>query len=160
MHGNEAVQKQADFRKLTIQSLKKYAKKTDHFFEINALTEEDLSALVSHRQNLAITDVVLEQMQAVETVDEQLAAFLRFESLLGDSVLFFFRELIRQDQRLKDTQNALQQEHICLELEHIQEAIADLKALQEKSSFLFDPHRLQHLETVEAAWQTHIVQTQ
>jgi len=160
VHGNEAVQKQADFRKLTIQSLKKYAKKTDHFFEINALTEEDLSALVSHRQNLAITDIVLEQMQAVETVDEHLAAFLRFESLLGDSVLFFFRELIRQDQRLKDTQNALQQEHICLELEHIQEAIADLKALQEKSSFLFDPHRLQHLETVEAAWQTHIVQTQ
>ena len=152
---NEAVQKQADFRKLTIQSLKKYAKKTDKFFEIKALTEEDLSALVSHRQNLAITDVVLEQMQRVETVDEHLAAFLRFDGLLGDSVLFFFRELIRQDPRLKDTQNALQQEHICLELEHIQEAIADLKALQAKSSFLFDPHRLQHFETIEASWQTH-----
>ncbi len=152
---NEAVQKQADFRKLTIQSLKRFAKKTDHLFEIKTLTEEDLSALVSHRQSVAITDIVLEQMQSVETVDEQLAAFLRFDGLLGDSVLFFFRELIRQDPRLKDTQNALQQEHICLELEHIQEAIADLKALQEKSSFLFDPQRLQHLETVEAAWQTH-----
>jgi len=157
VQGNEAVQKQADFRKLTIQSLKRFAKKTDHLFEIKALTEEDLSALVSHRQSFAITDVVLEQIQRVETVDQDLAAFLRFEGLLGDSVLFFFRELIRQDPRLKDTQNALQQEHICLELEHIQEAIADLKALQEKSSILFEPHRLQlqHFETVEANWQTH-----
>ncbi len=155
VQGNEAVQKQADFRKLTIQSLKKYAKKTDHFFEIKALTEEDLSALVSHRQSVAITDIVLEQMQRVETVDEHLAAFLRFDGLLGDSVLFFFRELIRQDPRLKDTQNALQQEHICLELQQLQKAIADLKALQAQSSFLVDPHRVQHLETVEASWQTH-----
>jgi len=155
VHSNEAVQKQADFRKLTIQSLKKYAKKADHLFEIKTLTEEDLSALVSHRQSVAITDIVLEQMQSVETVNEHLAAFLRFDGLLGDSVLFFFRELIRQDQRLKDTQNALQQEHICLELQHLQEAIADLKALQAKSSFLVDPHRVQHLETIEASWQTH-----
>jgi len=126
---NEAVQKQADFRKLTIQSLKKYAKKTDKLFEIKALTEEDLSALVSHRQNLAITDVVLEQMQSVETVDEQLAAFLGFDGLLGDSVLFFFRELIRKDPRLKDTQNALQQEHICLELEQQSDLFAFGKTL-------------------------------
>ena len=152
---NEAVQKQANFRKLTIQSLKKYAKKTDHLFEIKTLTEEDLSALVSHRQSVAITDIVLEQMQSVETVDEHLAAFLRFDGLLGDSVLFFFRELIRKDPRLKDTQNALQQEQICLELQKLQEAIADLKASREKSSILFDPHRLQHLETVEASWQAH-----
>jgi len=40
VHVNEAVQKQADFRKLTIQSLKRFAKKTDHFFEIKTLTEE------------------------------------------------------------------------------------------------------------------------
>ncbi len=160
VQANEAVQKLPDFRKQTIQSLKRFAKKTDHLFEIKTLTEEDLSALVSHRQSVAITDIVLEQMQSVETVDEHLAAFLRFDGLLGDSVLFFFRELIRQDQRLKDTQNALQQEQICLELQHLQEAIADLKASREKSSILFDPQKLQHFETVEAAWQTHIVQTQ
>jgi formylglycine-generating enzyme required for sulfatase activity/serine/threonine protein kinase len=160
LQANEAVQKNPKFRKETIQTLKRFAKKTEHLFEIQTLTEEELSALVSHRQNLAITDIVLDQMQGIETLDEDLKAFLRFDGLLGDSVLFFFRELIRQDPRLKDTQNALQQEHICLKLEDIQEAIADLKGLQEKSSFLFDPHKLQHLETIEAAWQTHIVETQ
>ncbi len=45
-------------------------------------------------------------MEKIEPVDDNLAAFLRFNGLLGDSVLFFFREQFRKDARIQATQTA------------------------------------------------------
>ena len=61
---------------------------------IEEITEEDLAALISYQQRLAITDLLLEQMHTIEPVDERLSTFLRHQDLLGHAVLFFFRELL------------------------------------------------------------------
>jgi len=88
--------------------------------------------LISYQQTLAITDLLLEQMSVIELVDETLAAFLRYEGLLGNAVLFFFRELLRKDPRLAATQTALQQAKLCIEVQNLQATIADLRAQQDK----------------------------
>ncbi|MDM8558300.1 DUF1566 domain-containing protein [Candidatus Parabeggiatoa sp. HSG14] len=146
----------ADFRKQTVKSLKHFAKHKDKLFEIKEITEEDLSALINYRDSFAITDIVLAQMQQIEPVDESLAAFLRYEGLLGDAVLFFFRELIRKDDRLEKTQAALQREGLCIDVKNIQTTLDDLKSTQEKFPFMAEQIalQLQNLQQTETAWQT------
>ncbi len=130
-----------------VKPLQKWAKNTDKLFKIKQITEEDLSALIGHRKTLAISDLILAQMQQIEVVDDNLAAFLRFNGLLGDSVLFFFREQFRQDARVQATQTALQQERLCIDVKNIQATLDDLKNTQEKYPFLNEiPQQIQHLE--------------
>jgi len=130
-----------------VKPLQKWAKKTDKLFEIKEITEDDLSELIGHRKNLAISDLILAQMAQIEPVDETLAAFLRFNSLLGDSVLFFFREQFRKDARIRATQMALQQEHLCIDVKNIQATLDDLKSTQKKYPFLSEiAQQVQHLE--------------
>jgi len=119
-----------------VKPLQKWAKNSEKLFEIKEITEEDLSALIGHRKTIAISDLILAQMEKIEPVDDTLAAFLRFNGLLGDSVLFFFREQFRKDARVQATQTALQQERLCIEVENIQATLADLKSTQEKHPFL------------------------
>ena len=126
-----------------VKPLKKWAKQTDKLFEINEINQEDLSALISHRETLAISDLILAQMEKIEPVDDTLAEFLRFKGLLGDSVLFFFREQFRQDARIQATQTALQQERLCIDVKNIQATLADLKSTQAKHPFLSEHIALQ-----------------
>jgi serine/threonine protein kinase len=126
-----------------VKPLKKWAKQTDKLFEIKEINQEDLSALISHRETIAISDLILAQMAKIEPVDDTLAAFLRFKGLLGDSVLFFFREQFRQDARIQATQTALQQERLCIDVKNIQATLADLKSTQEKHPFLSEHIALQ-----------------
>ncbi|MEN8216322.1 MAG: serine/threonine-protein kinase [Pseudomonadota bacterium] len=145
----------SDFKKQAIQSLRQFSKNTEKLFEIKALTEEDLAALIGHRNTLAITEVVLEQIQRIAPIDDTLAAFLRYEDQLGNAVLFFFRELLRQDERLEKTQTALQQEGLCLEMRKLQEAIQHLKAQQELSPYLVNAQQLKDLQQTQVRWQNH-----
>jgi tetratricopeptide (TPR) repeat protein len=62
-------------------------------------------------------------MQRLAPLDDTLAEFLRFEGLLGEAVLFFFRELVRKDDRLEKTQAALQREGLCIEVQQLQTEI-------------------------------------
>ncbi len=131
-----------------VKPLQKWAKKTDKLFEIKEITENDLSALIGDRKTIAISDLILAQMEKIEPVDDTLAAFLRFKGLLGDSVLFFFREQFRQDARVQATQTALQQERLCIEVKNIQATLDDLKSTQEKHPFLSEQidQQVQHLK--------------
>ncbi|MCK5523893.1 MAG: tetratricopeptide repeat protein [Thiomargarita sp.] len=131
-----------------VKPLQKWAKKTDKLFKIKEITENDLSALIGDRKTIAISDLILAQMEKIEPVDETLAAFLRFNGLLGDSVLFFFREQFRNDARVQATQTALQQERLCIEVKNIQATLDDLKSTQEKHPFLSEQidQQVQHLE--------------
>lgn len=141
------------FRKQTTKNLHYFTKHKDKLFEIPEMTEEDKSALISYQKTLAITDLVLEQMCTIKPVEETLAAFLRYEDLLGQAVLFFFRELLRQDQRLKDTQTALQQAKLCIDVQNLQATIEDFKATQAKYPALSE-HIEQQLHALQQ-WQTH-----
>ncbi|KHD08838.1 hypothetical protein PN36_07880 [Candidatus Thiomargarita nelsonii] len=145
------------FRKKAAKSLKDFAKHKDKIFQIEQITDDDLIALISYRDTSAITDLVLEQMQRITPVDDTLAAFLRFDGQLGDGVLFFFRELVRKDDRLEKNQAALQREGLCLSVQNLQESIEHLKATQQNSPFLADQlaPQLKQLQQTQITWQSH-----
>ncbi|MCK5719556.1 MAG: hypothetical protein KAH84_06350, partial [Thiomargarita sp.] len=139
-------------RNTLVKSLKKWAKTTDKLFVIKEITEEDLAAFIVQRETAAIGDLILAQMADIEAVDDGLSAFLRFKSLLGDSVLFFFREQLRTDSRVQATQMALQQERLCIEVKNVQATLDDLKETQARHPFLTEQISLQ-IENL-AQWQT------
>jgi serine/threonine protein kinase len=128
----QGVEELAVFREQVSEALLVFSKHKDGLLEIQEISEEDLAALISYQQTLAMTDLLLEQMSAIAPVDEGVAAFLRYEGLLGNAVLFFFRELLRKDPRLAATQTALQQAKLCIEVQNLQATIADLRVQQDK----------------------------
>ncbi|KOR30649.1 hypothetical protein TI05_13635, partial [Achromatium sp. WMS3] len=133
-------------------TLKDLTSKTKLLFTINEITEEDLAALIGTRDNTALTELILQQLHKVVTIDDDLATFLKFKNLLGDSVLYFFRELLRQDERIQRTQNALQQERLCIDVQNIQVTIEELQATQAQYPFLATGIK-QQLEYLQH-WQT------
>ncbi len=143
----------AQFRTQAAEKLHYFSKRTVQLGAIEEITEEDLAALISYQQRLAITDLLLEQMHTIEQVDERLSTFLRHQDLLGHAVLFFFRELLRQDQRLAATQTALQQTKLCIDVQNLQATIDDLKTQQQKYPLLSEPIE-QQLQCLQQ-WQSH-----
>ncbi|MEN8216813.1 MAG: DUF1566 domain-containing protein [Pseudomonadota bacterium] len=143
------------FRASAAESIKYFAKHKDKIFQIEEITDEDLMALISYKDSYAFTDLVLEQMQGIAPLDDTLAAFLRYEGQLGDSVLFFFREIVRKDERLEKTQAALLREGLCLEVRKLEENLDHLKAIQENSRFLGEQiaPQLTQLQLAQSIWE-------
>jgi formylglycine-generating enzyme required for sulfatase activity/tetratricopeptide (TPR) repeat protein len=82
----------------------------------NPFSESELTALVGDQGSDGITGLILEQ---VGSLDETLAAFLAHDELLGNAVLFFFREKIREDKRVEASLAALQREGLLAEVSNI-----------------------------------------
>ncbi|RKZ65226.1 MAG: hypothetical protein DRQ99_13300 [Candidatus Parabeggiatoa sp. nov. 3] len=96
-------------------------------------TETELAALVHEQGTVAITDLVLAQLQNQAPLDDTLAAFFRYDELLGNAILFFFREIIRKDQRAKITLETLQTAGLWADVRDIKTAQATLTTnLQEQ----------------------------
>ncbi|EDN72778.1 hypothetical protein BGS_1183 [Beggiatoa sp. SS] len=89
-------------------------------------TEIELAALVHEQGTLAITDLVLAQLQKQAPLDDTLAAFFQYHELLGNAILFFFREIIRKDQRAKITLETLQTAGLWADVRDIKTAQATL----------------------------------
>jgi molecular chaperone DnaK len=153
------IQSLPEFRKQAVKALKFFAKHKDKIFEIEKITEEDLAALISYRDTFAITDLVLEQMQRLAPLDDTLAKFLSFEGLLGEAVLFFFRELVRKDDRLEKTQAALQREGLCIGMQQRKTEIKTAQdnlnqAIVKQSNNIVElALQLQNLQQAQIAWQ-------
>ncbi len=90
----------------------------------NPFSESELAAFINHQGSGAITDLILEQ---VAPLDDCLADFLRFDDLLGNALLFFFREKIRDDSRVEASLAALQREGLWAD-------VRDIKLAQEQLS--------------------------
>jgi parallel beta-helix repeat protein len=139
-------------RKRLLEKIKKLAKQTTIFEAENvALTESELAAFINHTGTLAITELVLEQLfnqgpEFFERIgftfedEEELVAFLRYGELLGNAVLFFFRERLRKDERAEKTLSALQREGLWAD-------VRDIKAAQQTLSTQLE----QELETQKQA---------
>jgi hypothetical protein len=94
-----------------------------------------LTALVGSQHTGSITALILEQ---VGSLDETLAAFLAHDELLGNAVLFFFREKIRDDKRVEASLAALQREGLWADVSDIKLAQQQLStSLQQKLDELF-----------------------
>jgi formylglycine-generating enzyme required for sulfatase activity/tetratricopeptide (TPR) repeat protein len=94
--------------------------------EERPLSEAELAAVISHQGALAITDLVLEQLRGVQAqledetqLDETLVAFFRHEELLGNAVLFFFREILRKEPRVEKTLTVLHRKGLMAEVREI-----------------------------------------
>ncbi|MEN8221508.1 MAG: hypothetical protein ABFS56_35240 [Pseudomonadota bacterium] len=79
-------------------------------------TESELAALIKDDGAVAITDLILAQLQGL---DKTLQAFFRYNDLLGKATLFFFRELLHNDPRAKTTLETLQREHLLVKVDQI-----------------------------------------
>ena len=93
-----------------VNQLKDFANHKDELFKFAPITDADLAALFNYQSTVALTDLLLEQMQHIAKVDDELAKFFRHDDLLGKAVLFFLREKFRTDDRFEKTVVALQQE--------------------------------------------------
>ncbi len=142
-------------RKQLVENVKDLSKRADQF-QFEEVTEEDLSALINYRGTIAITDLVIEQ---IVPLDDTVADFLRYEGLLGNALLFFFRERLRRDERLKTTQAALQDEGLCIAVQDIKSELTAIKAkiskaLDDDSPVTEFSLRRDQLKKAETAWQT------
>jgi hypothetical protein len=136
--------------KQLVENIKDLSKRAEPF-QFEKITEEDLAALINYQGTIAITDLVIEQ---ISPVDDIVADFLRYDGLLGNALVFFFRECIRRDERLKTTQENLQPEGLFVAVQDIQselEAIEGhiIEAVKKKSSSLELAQRQDQLIQVE-----------
>jgi formylglycine-generating enzyme required for sulfatase activity len=146
-------------RKQLVENIKDLSKRAESF-QFEKVTEEDLAALINYQGTIAITDLVIEQ---ISPVDDTVADFLRYDGLLGNALVFFFREGIRRDERLKTTQEMLQREGLCVAVQDIQNELEAvevriIEAVKKKSSSLELAQRQDQLIQVETAWQTRHAQ--
>ena len=141
-------------RKQLVENIKDLSKRAEPF-QFEKITEEDLAALINYQGTIAITDLVIEQ---IAPVDDTVADFLCYDGLLGNALLFFFREGIRRDERLKTTQEMLQREGLCVAVQDIQSELKAvegriIEAVKKKSPILALAQRQDQLIQVETAWQ-------
>jgi hypothetical protein len=114
----------SDLRNHLLEEIKVLSKPVFQDDNKNPFSESELAALINHKSSDSITDLILEQ---VAPLDDSLADFLRFDDLLGNAVLFFFREKIRDDNRVEASLAALQREGLWAD-------VRDIKLAQEQLS--------------------------
>lgn len=119
----------SDLRQVLVDNLKGLSKSVFEDDNQNPFSEAELAALINHQSSDDFTDLILEQ---VGPLNDTLAAFLRFDGLLGDAVLFFFREKIRQDSRVEASLAALQREGLWADVGDIKLAQKQLATILEQ----------------------------
>jgi formylglycine-generating enzyme required for sulfatase activity/tetratricopeptide (TPR) repeat protein len=126
----------SNLRQLLLDNLKGLSKSVFEDSNQNPFSEAELAALINHKASDDFTDLILEE---VGPLNDTLAAFLRFDGLLGNAVLFFFREKIRQDERVEKSLAALQREGLWADVADIKQAQKQLEdTLKEK----LDEHKV------------------
>jgi len=125
-----------ELRKQLLENIKELIKQPPIFqAEATPFTDTELAAIIHHDGALVITDLVLDQLQSVTTLDATLAAFFRQDELLGNGILFFFRQILHKDAHAEQTLAALQREGLWTDVRDIKTAQENLTAtLQQQLS--------------------------
>ena len=108
------------------------------------LPESELAELLNYQDTSAMTDLVLEQLK---NIDENLAAFFHYNNLLGNAILFFFREILRKDERVAKTLAALQREGLWADVRDLKKAQTDLTTTLQQQ---LDEQKTAMMEAVQA----------
>jgi hypothetical protein len=94
-----------EFRQQTIQACQKLIAQSEALFETTAFefTDAELAALVKETEIATLSESVLAHLatmpQAVDLLTDSLKAFLVYENLLGQALLFFLLEELRKNER-------------------------------------------------------------
>jgi len=142
-------------RKQLVENIRDLLKCAEQF-QFDEITEKDFAALIHYQGTIAITDLVMEQ---IASLDNTVADFLRYDELLGNAVLFFFREQIHTDKRFKMTQAELQRDGLCITVQDIQSELQTVKknihqALEDDLPIAEFALQRDQLKQVQATWQT------
>jgi formylglycine-generating enzyme required for sulfatase activity/serine/threonine protein kinase len=137
---SETGEMSADFRANAIKNCKVLIRYKKNLFQEaaeTALTEADLTAIISYKGPMTITDLVLKQLEKIHISDkctyfDNFVAFMRYQELLGNAILFFFQEQLRQHPRVKNTFAALQRAGLWVDVRDIKTAQQSLTATLEQ----------------------------
>jgi formylglycine-generating enzyme required for sulfatase activity/serine/threonine protein kinase len=130
----------AEFRTNAIENCRvliPYKKQLFQDAAASALTEADFAAIMSYKGPISITDLVIKQLETFSPSEkcddwEYFVAFLRYKDLLGNAILFFFQEQLRQHPRVKDTFAALQRAGLWVDVRDLKTAQQSLMATLEQ----------------------------
>jgi serine/threonine protein kinase len=127
--------------------------------EATPLTETDVVAIMTDDSSLLITELMLEQLQHFEAtrlhLNELFVAFLSENELLGTAILFFLDEVLRHNEKFRNTINALQKQNAWQDVRALKDSLQELitrfnlseqiKTLSEFSS----PHNNDSLKQIQ-----------
>lgn len=101
-------------------------------FPAAELPDPDIAELLASRPD-GVSELLLSRIdQCGEPLPADLRAFLAYRDLLGDAVLYFFRENLRRDPRVETTLNALQQAGLRGDVRQLDQRLVELHQQQER----------------------------
>jgi len=102
------------FRQMAIEECQMLAQlmlfKTNH----QRLTTKELAGFIGETGGITISNLLLEQIAKQSALTQSLITFLKYEELLGHSLLFFLHQQLSQEPRFQQTLLALQHEGLML----------------------------------------------
>jgi len=148
------------FRKTAVEQCNALAKLTVFQADNVPFTKAELASFVTETGTFAITDLVLEQLPT--PLDKGLIAFLKYNELLGNAILFFLHKKLGTDRRVTKTLEALQHEGLLLDVRQIKTLVttteADLNQAIAKKQFAKVAQlgqKLDGLQHIESVTQSH-----
>jgi hypothetical protein len=109
------------------QDLSPFLNSQKHLFQIDSVDESDLAGLINVQNSAALTNLLLEQLQLISSVDANLIKALRKDDLLANIMLFFLLEQFRSDSRFEKTLLALQNEALLFNQQRMLNIMAELQ---------------------------------
>jgi len=157
---NLSTEALSKFRQTALEQCKRLAKCTLFQADNVPFTESDLASFVTETGTFAITDLVLAQVSI--PLDDSVRDFLSYNELLGQSILFFLHENLRNDTRMSRTLEALQREGLILDVREIKSLVqsskAQLKQAYDSQQFcklaVLGP-KLDNLQKIESVTESH-----
>jgi len=148
------------FREIAVEQCKALAKVTLFQADNVPFSEAELAHFVTDTENFAISDLVLEQVPIA--LDKRLSAFLKYNELLGNAILFFLHRKLGTDRRITKTLEALQNEGLLLDIHDIKNIVETTEAHlnQALSAKKFAEvaelgEKLDSLQQIDSVIQTH-----
>jgi len=160
---NLSTEALSKFRQTALEQCKRLAKCTLFQADNVPFTETELASFVTETGTFAITDLVLAQVSI--PLDDSVRDFLSYKELLGQAILFFLHENLRNDTRMAGTLEALQREGLILDVREIKSLVQSTedKLNQAIASKQFGKladlgPKLENLQKIESVTETHYAQ--
>jgi serine/threonine protein kinase len=115
------------FRQRAVSQCLELSRRKEALFPPQHFPEVKLVEVLSTALTLDVTALLLEQLRGEASMDTLLSDFLAHDGLLGDAVLFFFREKLRKDQRVERTLAELQREGLWADVRDLKAAVSQLR---------------------------------
>jgi Leucine-rich repeat (LRR) protein len=160
-----ADEKLSAFRQTAVAQCQQMATLTLFEADNAPFSETELASFVTASGASSMTDLVVELVQTQQSLDKRVMAFLQFEELLGNALLFFLHEQLRKEPRFQSTLSALQREGLIIDVREIKQIVqsTENKLNQALTKKQFGEvaqlgQQLERLQQIESVTQTHYAQ--